>query len=351
MFKASYKKYTLEFKTPAGTSRGVLTKKDSYFLKLESLETPSLFGLGEASPIDGLSIEKLDNFENKVKSVCEEINKTKDMPEDLELNDFPALEFALETAIIDLENGGKRKIVDNDFFNKKANIPINGLIWMADKENMKQQIKEKLKQGFKCLKLKVGAINFEDELELLKEIRKEFSETQVEIRLDANGAFEAKGALEKLKKLSDFKIHSIEQPIKQGQWADMANLCQNSPIPIALDEELIGINSLSGKKLLLQIIKPQYIILKPTLLGGFQASQEWLELAHEMGIDWWITSALEANIGLNAIAQWTSSFNTQMYQGLGTGQLYKNNINSPLEIKSGTIFYNSDLAWDLAPIT
>ena len=206
MFKASYKKYTLEFKTPAGTSRGVLTKKDSYFLKLENLENPSLFGLGEASPIEGLSIEKLDNFENKVKSVCEEINKIKDMPEDLELNDFPALEFALETAIIDLENGGKRKIVDNDFFNKKATIPINGLIWMADKENMKQQIKEKLKQGFKCLKLKVGAINFEDELELLKEIRKEFSETQVEIRLDANGAFEAKGALEKLKKLSETKI-------------------------------------------------------------------------------------------------------------------------------------------------
>lgn len=348
MFKASYIKYNLKFKTPAGTSRGVLTSKDSYYLKLQSKENPSIFGIGEASPLQWLSVDNFDIFEEKIKSVCDEINKKNDMPEDLELNKFPAIEFALETSILDLENGGQRKVVDTPFFDSQFGIDINGLVWMSDKENMRQQIKEKISQGFDCIKLKVGALNFEDELDLIKEIRKDFSEEQLQIRLDANGAFKNEEALEKLKRLSDFDIHSIEQPIKQGQWGIMANLCKNSPIDIALDEELIGVNTISGKQLMLQIIKPQYLILKPTLLGGFQASQEWIEIAMEMEIDWWVTSALESNIGLNAISQWTSSFNLDMYQGLGTGQLFENNIDCPLEIKEGKLFYNNKKNWDLS---
>lgn len=348
MFKASYVKHNLKFKTPAGTSRGVLTNKDSYYLKLQSTKDPSIVGIGEASPLQGLSIDDIDNFEAKVKSVCDEINKAKGMPEDLELNKFPALEFALETAILDLENGGKRKVVDTPFFDSKFGIDINGLVWMSDKDNMRQQIKEKIEKGFDCIKLKVGALNFEDELDLLREVRRDFSEEQLQIRLDANGSFKNEEALEKLEKLSEFDIHSIEQPIKQGQWGIMANLCKNSPIDIALDEELIGVNTISGKQLMIQIVKPQYLILKPTLLGGFQASQEWIEIAMNMNIDWWVTSALESNIGLNAIAQWTSSFNLDMYQGLGTGQLYENNIECPLEIKEGKLFYNNQKKWDLS---
>jgi O-succinylbenzoate synthase len=348
MFKASYIKHNLKFKTPAGTSRGVLTSKDSYYLKLQSKENPSIFGIGEASPLQGLSVDNFDSFEEKIKSVCDEINKKNDMPEDLELNKFPAIEFALETAILDLENGGQRKVVDTPFFDSQFGIDINGLVWMSDKDNMRQQIKEKISQGFDCIKLKIGALNFEDELDLLKEVRKDFSEEQLQIRLDANGAFKNEEALEKLKRLSEFDIHSIEQPIKQGQWGIMANLCKNSPIDIALDEELIGVNTVSGKQLMLQIIKPQYLILKPTLLGGFQSSQEWIEIAMGMGIDWWVTSALESNIGLNAISQWTSSFNLDMYQGLGTGQLFENNIDCPLEIKDGKLFYNNKKSWDLS---
>ncbi|MFN8673441.1 MAG: o-succinylbenzoate synthase [Candidatus Sericytochromatia bacterium] len=344
MFKASYKKINLQFNFEAKTSRGSFLEKDAYFLFLQSLDNPNIYGIGEASPIKDLSIDNLDDFEKKIALTCQEINKIKDMPEDLELAKYPAIEFALETAILDLQNGGIRKIVDTDFFNKQKSISINGLVWMDSKENMKEQIKNKIENGFKCIKIKVGSLSFEDELDLLKEIRKNYPKN-LEIRLDANGAFAPKEALEKLKKLSEYNIHSIEQPIKQGNWGDMAKLAKNSPIPIALDEELIGISTLSGKGLVLDIIKPKYIILKPTLLGGLQASQEWIELAHDKNIDWWVTSSLESNIGLNAIAQWTSSFNTILPQGLGTGQIYKNNIDSPLEVKNGALSYNKNKKW------
>lgn len=350
MFKCSYKKITLQFKNPATTSRGSLLNKDSYFLILQSLENPTIYGIGEASPLKDLSVDAVDNFEEVIAKVCSDINAIKDVPEELELLKYPSIEFALETALIDLENGGKRKIVDTSFYSKEKPISINGLIWMADKDNMKNQLKAKLEAGFKCIKIKVGAIDFEDELELLKEIRKTYSEKDITIRLDANGAFDSKDVLIKLEKLSQYKIHSLEQPIKQGNWGEMAKICKNSPIDIALDEELIGITSPSGKKMLLDIIKPQYIIIKPTLLGGFQESQDWIELSHEMNIGWWITSALESNIGLNAIAQWTSSFNNNLPQGLGTGQLYENNIPSPLEVKGGKLIYNQKTAWDISSI-
>ncbi len=350
MLQASYTKHNLKFKIPATTSRGVLNTKDSYIIKIWHKENKSIFGLGECSPILGLSIDNLDNFEEKVSETCQMISKLGDIPAELELEKYPAIEFGLETALLDLENGGVRKIVDTDFYNNQAPIPINGLVWMSDKDNMKSQIKDKLDQGFECIKLKIGAINFDDECHLLEEIRKNFSADDIEIRVDANGAFSPETALDKLNKLSKFDLHSIEQPIKQGQWAAMSKLCKDSPLPIALDEELIGINSLSGKKMMLQIIKPDYIILKPTLLGGFQSSQDWIEIAHESNIDWWITSALESNIGLNAISQWTSSFNLDTFQGLGTGSLYENNYPSPLKMEKGNIFYDQSIKWDLSSL-
>lgn len=348
MLKAEYKKYNLKFKFPAGTSRGILNQKDSYILKVYNSENPEIFGLGECSPLVGLSIDDLDNFPNKLDEMCNMINLSGEIPADLDLDKFPAIDFGLETALLDLENGGIRKIVDTEFFKKEKPIRINGLIWMDNKENMLQQIKDKLEQGFKCIKIKIGAINFDDECYLLGEIRKNFSEKDIEIRVDANGAFSVDEALKKLEILSQYKLHSIEQPIKHGQWSHMAAICKKSPVPVALDEELIGVNSEAGKKLLLQIIKPQYIVLKPTLLGGFQLSQEWIETAHEMNIGWWITSALESNIGLNAISQWTSTFDTNEYQGLGTGQLYENNFPSPLVVEKGSIKYKQSLKWDLS---
>ena len=345
---ASYKKHTLKFSSPAGTSRGTLTEKETYFIRLEDKAKPGIFGIGECGPLPGLSIDAVDGFENQLAGVCQMINEAADIPAELELGKFPSIEFGLETALLDLENGGTRKIVETDFITKKQPIAINGLIWMAEKEKMNEQVREKIKQGYKCLKLKIGALDFADEYNLLEAIRKEFSPADIELRVDANGAFSNESALEKLEQLAKLKIHSIEQPIKAGQWQEMAKLCKKSALPIALDEELIGIQSESGKNLLLQIIKPQYIIIKPTLIGGFQAGQEWIELAHKMKTGWWITSALESNIGLNAISQWTSSLNPKLPQGLGTGQLYTNNIPSPLEINSGKLNYNNASKWDLS---
>jgi O-succinylbenzoate synthase len=345
---ATFKKHTLQFKFPATTSRGTITEKETWFIRISNTDNPAIFGIGECGPLAGLSIDPLDNFELELANVCQMINAAGEIPAELELDRFPSIEFGLETALLDLENGGIRKITETSFFAGEEGIPINGLVWMADKAQMQEQVKQKIKQGFNCLKLKVGAIDFADELSLLEEIRKEFLPEDLEIRVDANGAFSPETVLEKLDKLAKLKIHSVEQPIKAGQWAEMAKVCKNAPLPVALDEELIGIQSESGKKLLLQVIKPQYLIIKPTLNGGFQSAQEWIELAHKMNIGWWATSALESNIGLNAISQWTSSLDTKMYQGLGTGQLYTNNIPSPLEIKQGNLYCNNDLKWDLS---
>ena len=226
-------------------------------------------------------------------------------------------------------------------------IPINGLIWMGNEAFMKKQIQEKIEAGFRCIKMKIGAIDFEAELNLLKSIRKEFSEVDIELRVDANGAFNPSEALEKLKRLSDFKLHSIEQPIKQGQIEEMAVLCKKTPLPIALDEELIGVFSMTDKQNLLETIKPQFIILKPTLVGGFKGSEEWIEQANSLNIGWWITSALESNIGLNAIAQWTYTLNSKLPQGLGTGSLYTNNFDSPLTIQNGALQYDVAKSWNV----
>jgi o-succinylbenzoate synthase len=345
MLRATFTKHNLIFKQPSGTSRGILHDKPSWFIKLFDDENPAIFGLGECSIIPGLSPDNLLELEPLLQKVVKNIQFYIDKPESL--LSFPAVQFGIETALLDLKNKGERILYPSDFTKGKKSIDINGLIWMGTHEFMQAQIKEKLEQGFKCIKLKIGALNFEDEISLLKKIRTKYNAETIELRVDANGAFHAKDALDKLKRLSDFQIHSIEQPIKAGQYEEMAKLCAQTPIPIALDEELIGHTEIELKEQLLEQINPQYIILKPSLLGGFDKSFEWIQLARKYKIGWWVTSALESNIGLNAIAQWTYQLQNPIPQGLGTGQLFTNNIPSPLKIKEAKLFYQDQEIWNL----
>ena len=339
--KASYKKYILNFKQASGTSRGVLNTKETYFLKLTDNQK---VGIGECAVFRGLSIDDRPDYEEKLQWLC--LNIHKNMDELLiNLTEFPSIQFGLEQALLSLRSINRFELFPSKFTQSKESININGLIWMGSEAFMKQQINDKLKAGFSVIKMKIGAIDFETEIALLKNIRSEFSSEEIELRVDANGAFIQHEALEKLKVLSDFEIHSIEQPIKQGQLDGMAELCSKTPIPIALDEELIGVFNVTKKKELLQIINPQYIILKPSLVGGFKGSEEWINLAENHQIGWWITSALESNVGLNAIAQWTYTLNSNMPQGLGTGSLFTNNFDSPLEVKKGHLHYNNDNSW------
>lgn len=334
--QASWIKYTLQFKRPSGTSRGILTEKKTWFLFISQAEQPDIVGIGECGPLKGLSPDDSENFEAKLNEVCIHIEEYRENYQK-SLTAFPAIQFGLESALLDFQAKGMKILFPSLFTAGKTGIRINGLIWMGSREYMYTQIREKLANGFSCLKLKIGAIYFEQELSLLKSIRREYSSDEVEIRVDANGAFTPQEALEKLKRLSELEIHSIEQPIQAGQTELMANLCKATPLPIALDEELIGVTT--SKAELLDTIKPQYIILKPTLVGGFRNAEKWCSLANERHIPWWITSALESNIGLNAIAQWTATLNNSLPQGLGTGQLYTNNIPSPLFIKNGYLYY------------
>ena len=340
MIKASYFPYQLEFKKPSGTSRGILTHKKIWVLKMWNEQNPDVFGLGECNPLVGLSIDDRDDFEENLKNICENINDFINV----ELHEFPTIRFAIETAYKDLQNGGKRILFDNAFSRGEKGMIINGLVWMGSKEDMNEQIAEKINQGFKCIKLKIGAIDFETELSIIKSIRDQYSEKDIEIRVDANGAFSIEDVLQKLDKLSQYKLHSIEQPIKQGQIKEMATLCCKTPLAIALDEELILHQRMEAKEMLLCEINPQYIILKPSLLGGWKASEEWIKIAESKKITWWITSALESNIGLNAIAQWTANLNNPLPQGLGTGELYTNNFNSDLKISGQIISYGSAMS-------
>ncbi|MFZ9846730.1 MAG: o-succinylbenzoate synthase [Flavobacteriales bacterium] len=336
MIKASFFPYQLEFKKPSGTSRGILTHKKIWIVKIWNEENPEIFGIGECNPLVGLSIDDRNDFEDKLKNICEHINDFINA----ELYEFPSIRFAIETAYKDLQNGGKRILFDNAFSRGEKGIVINGLVWMGSKQEMFEQIEDKIKRGFKCIKLKIGAIDFKIELSLIKSIRDQYSEKDIEIRVDANGAFSTNEALQKLEKLSHYKLHSIEQPIQQGQTEAMHDLCKKTPLPIALDEELIIHQQHKAKEKLLDEINPQYIILKPSLLGGWKACEEWIEAAEKLNIGWWITSALESNIGLNAIAQWTAGFNTTTSQGLGTGALYTNNFISPLQTEGQILTYN-----------
>jgi len=338
MYKAKYKKYILNFKQPSGTSRGVLTEKLTYYILIWNDENPYQVGIGECSILKGLSIDDVNNYESILEDVCSNIDNYIEETNS-KLIAFPSIIFGIETAVKDLENKGTRILFQSDFTDGIEGIPVNGLIWMGSIGFMKEQLRDKVEEGFRCIKIKIGAIEFEEELKFLINLRKEYPENYFEIRLDANGAFSLTEVKEKLRRLSKYKIHSIEQPVKQGNWTAMANLCKESPVPIALDEELIGVNTYSKKEELVATILPQYLILKPSLLGGFKHCKEWIEIADKYKVGWWVTSALESNIGLNAIAQWVFTLNSKLPQGLGTGQLYTNNIASPLLIEDTKLWY------------
>lgn len=335
--KANFTKHILQFKSPSGTSRGVLTEKETYIITIENQNKK---GVGECSFFKGLSIDNEDGYEEKLHWVCENITLGKDKLWE-ELYEFPSIQFGIEQAFINLEN--KENIYfPSDFTAGKEGIIINGLIWMGTIDFMWEQIAEKFSQYFNCIKLKIG-VNPEEELALLQELRNSFSAQELEIRVDANGAFSIAEAEKILPELAKLNIHSIEQPIKPNQIQAMHKLCKNTQIPIALDEELIGIFNYEDKENLLEKIKPQYIILKPSLIGGFKGTTEWISIADKMNIGWWITSALESNIGLNALAQWTFILHNSLPQGLGTGNLFTNNFPSPLYLEDNILKYKKNI--------
>ncbi|WP_266205453.1 o-succinylbenzoate synthase [Pontibacter kalidii] len=341
----SFSPHTLQFKFDARTSRGAISEHKVYFVKVWDAQTSEVHGTGECAPLAGLSIDFRPEIAHKLQQVAELVNNRQvefgmeaELPQELGLQEWPALRFALETALLDLGNGGKGLLYDNAFSRGEEGIPINGLVWMGDRSFMQQQIAQKLESGYTCLKLKIGSLDFTTELEILQSIREVAGADRLTVRVDANGAFSPQEAFKKLERLAKYELHSIEQPIKQGQLQEMAQLCAYTPLPIALDEELIGVQEPQAKAALLERIKPQYIILKPTLVGGLAASAEWIRMAGELGIGWWMTSALESNIGLNAIAQFTAQYGITLPQGLGTGQLYHNNIPSPLQIRHGELW-------------
>ena len=352
MLKLEYKPYILDFKFEAGTSRGVMTSHEILYIKIYDADNPSIVGFGEIAPLPGLSEEQYKDVQEQVKLIQEKIGSFS-LPENrgecfdlafkLSSQDFSSIIFGLETALLDLWNGGYRQIFKVPFVENHKGIPINGLIWMAGKEEMKVQVDQKIAQGFECIKMKVGALNFDEELEVIKYIRSLYDGV---LRLDANGAFKNNEALKKLQDLEAYDIHSIEQPIIPRQLEAMQLICRKSKVPIALDEELVGVTDKSHRVELLRFLRPAFIILKPTLHGGMASCMEWITIANQMEIGYWITSALESNVGLNAIAQFADFVNASGHQGLGTGTLYNNNIASPLYIKSGSLYYDSEVEWD-----
>ena len=319
-----------------------MTEKETWFIILEK---DGKKGIGECGILRGLSADDRPDYEEILRWTCENIYLGENQLWEA-LMEFPSIQFGVEMAFRSLAGETPFLLFPSDFTKGEKSIEINGLVWMGEEAFMKQQIEEKLATGFRCVKLKIGAIDFDQELQLLRYIRQHFTPEQVEIRVDANGAFDKTSALDKLNQLSGFELHSIEQPIQKNNTDSMAELCKTTPIPIALDEELIGVFSLADKEALLQKIKPQYIILKPSFVGGFRGSKEWIALAEKYNIGWWITSALESNIGLNAIAQWTFLQNNSMPQGLGTGALYTNNFDCPLQVAQGQLWYKKELDWD-----
>ena len=338
--KIDIEERTLHFKQPAGTSRGVYTERKIWIV---TVSDDSIVGIGECAPLPKLSCDDIPDYAEVLRHFCDEVEQTGEIPYEA-LRDYPSMLFGLETALYEVRSKkeeGRDVLFDTPFSRGEAGIPINGLVWMGTFDEMRERIEQKLEQGFRCVKLKIGAIDFDAELELIKRIRERFSHHEVELRVDANGAFSFDEAWYKLELLSQYALHSIEQPIKAGQWANMAELCRESPLPIALDEELIGVNDPEQKRQMQNIIKPRYIILKPSLHGGMMGVREWVDIARDMGIGSWITSALESNIGLNAIAQLCSDIYgdaIKMPQGLGTGQLFTDNIPMPLEIRGDQLW-------------
>ena len=329
----NWTKRTLTFKQPAGTSRGVMKSRDVWYI---ALSENGINGIGECAPLPGLSLDDFNQIESKLDEVCGNLGL---FIQDLSLLQyFPSIRFGLEMAHLDLKNGGGQTYYDSPFTSSHSPISINGLIWMGDTDFMIPQVEEKLAEGWRCIKIKIGALDFDKECQILRLIRSEFSRDDVELRVDANGAFTENNVKEKLDRLAEFDLYSIEQPIQPGQWDLLSELCQCSSVPIALDEELIPLVEETKRIKMLDKANPQYLVLKPSLLGGFYESEKWIQLAEERNINWWITSALESNIGLNAISQWTAKMKPDEFQGLGTGQLFTNNIPSPLKVKSGKLY-------------
>jgi O-succinylbenzoate synthase len=347
--QASYVKKTFHFGFEARTSRGLMKDKISWFIKIRDQSNPAVVGLGECGPLPGLSIDDRSDFEEVLAKCTEEISQgniatfSDDWLNKIVPPEFPSIRFGLETALLDLSHGGKRTIFENEFITGRP-IPINGLIWMGPEDFMIEQIDEKISKGFRCIKLKVGGLDFEREIKILSYIRSRYANESITLRLDANGAFKTNDALKLLHEYKRFDIQSIEQPVKPG-LLEMEEICRFSPIPIALDEELIGKNVLSTKSDLLIRLMPAFIVLKPTLHGGFSGCREWITLAEQLGIGWWITSALESNIGLNAICQFTAEYPVTIPQGLGTGMIYEDNIPSPLIIDNGQIMTGDIQQW------
>ena len=372
MYKIEISERTLHFKQPAGTSRGVYTTRHSYYLTLTSPEMPGVEGVGECATLPDLSCDAKPEYEVTLRQVCQMVEQMGRIPYDV-IRAYPSITFGLETAFASFFQAAKKilssespssdisglellkkvgvsvpmgmenlaTLFDSPFARGEEGITINGLVWMGTYEEMLARLEEKLQAGFHCVKLKIGAIDFFKELDLVKRIREVYGKEQVELRVDANGGFSPENAMSRLEALAKYDIHSIEQPIKQHQWPMMAKLCRETPLPIALDEELIGVNVRSMKEALLDTIHPQYIILKPSLHGGIYGCNEWIELAKQRGIGSWITSALESNIGLNAIAHFAVKEygpNVQMPQGLGTGQLFTDNIPMSLEIRGDKLW-------------
>lgn len=339
MRRLTVTKRTLHFKQPAGTSRGIYTTRTSWFLKMTSDEESQREGLGECAPLPDLSCDASPEYEQTLNALCRMYETRQSIDYDL-MRPYPSMLFGMETAEKSFDNGGTT-IFDTPFTRGEEGIPINGLVWMGSFEEMMGRLEEKMQAGFACVKLKIGAIDFNQELELIRHIRKHFGKDSIELRVDANGGFTPDNAAERLEQLAKYDIHSIEQPIRQRQWNEMAKLCRETPLPIALDEELIGVNAKDMKTQLLDFIKPQYIILKPSLHGGMHGTEEWIRLADERGIGSWITSALESNVGLNAVAQLAARIygpGISMPQGLGTGQLFTDNLPMPLEIRKDRLW-------------
>jgi len=338
---ANYHKYILDFKQASGTSRGVLEEKETWFIVLEK---DGKKGVGECGILRGLSADDRPDYEEKLQWVCQNIHLGEERLWE-ELIEFPSIQFGVEIAFLSLKSEDPFVLFPSEFTKNTKSISINGLIWMGDKAFMKTQIEDKIAQGFSCIKLKIGAIDFDKEIDLLRFIRANFDEETIQIRVDANGAFDENEALNKINQITGFKIHSIEQPIQKNHTDTMSVLCKSSKISIALDEELIGVFSKQDRENLLEKIRPQYIILKPSFIGGFRGTLEWISIAEKLNIGWWVTSALESNIGLNAIAQFTFMQNNPMPQGLGTGSLYTNNFDCPLTVSNGQLWYDKNKEW------
>lgn len=348
MMRAVWKELKLTPRSPLRTSKGTITERTVWYLIAWHEDRPEVKGIGEAALFPGHSKEFPADVRTKLLELCAETSNWKDRLAD-DLVDVPSVRFAVEQCLKDLEASGSKLLFPSDFTLGRKGIPINGLVWMGDKREMRDRIKQQVDGGFTCLKMKIGAIGIDEELALLKGVRDEFG-ADITLRVDANGAFNNRNVGYVLARLAELRVHSIEQPVAPGLYEVMSDLCADSSVPIALDEDLIGLNSREAKVDLLDVVRPKYVVIKPGLVGGWAAAQEWIALARERGIGWWVTSALESNVGLNAIAQWTATLQVDQPQGLGTGAVYLDNVTSPLEVGRGELHYRPEREWDLSRI-